>query len=157
MFFFKTKFFFPCSVFSFKNSYTLTRSDVLFLQAKIISKNETVILKKANVFKALPASPLFSFKNKVIFVAAPFFKFNNSLLFSDPKIDSIFLQFEDNYFIRRNRQLILETFNKFFYYLYNHDTIKKNIFLYRFLKFIKERIVLTEKEFNSNFRYFDGE
>lgn len=157
MFYFKTKFFFPCSVFSFKNSYTLTRSDVLFLQAKIISKNETIILKKANVFKALPASPLFAFKNKVTFTAVPLFMFYNSLLFSDPKIDSIFSQFEDNYFIKRNRQLILETFNKFFYYLYNHDTIKKNIFLYRFLKFIKERRVLTEKEFNSNFRDFDGE
>ena len=110
MFFFKTKFFFPCSVFSFKNSYTLTRSDVLFLQAKIITKNETVILKKANVFKALPASSLFSFKNKVTFVAAPFFKFNNSLLFSDPKIDSIFLQFEDNYFIIDEYNIFIDNY-----------------------------------------------
>lgn len=157
MFFFKTKLFIPSVFCSFKNSIDFSRTDNVFLQAKIISKTENNAFLKAKMFTVVPATAFFSFKNTHTFQACPLLKFKNTLLFSDPKIDELFRQFNDNYFIRKNKQLILDIFNKFFYYLYKLDTIKKNIYLYRFLKFIKERKVLTETEFNSVFRSFNGE
>ena len=156
MFFFKSKLQIPVTIFSFCNTQTLLRNDNVFLKVKITSKETSSLFLKAHLFKAKTSSFFFSFCNKFCFSAKPLFVFNNTLSFSDPKCDQVFSQFSQNYFISRNKQFVLEIFNKFFHYLFDLDTAKKIIYLYRFLKFIEERKVLTEAEFNSVFRDFNG-